>query len=242
MSGEPYTRAELAALRQAFGKRSAATVAKQLGRTASGVYQAWARLGLSQKRPNREAVRRFILRKHPRGWSDGVIAEAWNAKHPDKPVHRRWVSESRRRMGLTHNRMSKHTRSRVAEKTKEQCVKAGVNSLAEVRRLAYDKFAVSHGWPADLRPRAVQILDLLYQYGPKTRRQIVAAIGMSWLGSRKSLRSNDPEGSYMAHLIARGLVVRSLRVVKGRGKGGSCDLYSIAPHVRRGPCQPTTKR
>lgn len=111
--------------------------------------------------------------------------------------------------------------------------------MAEVRRLAFNQFAERHGWPSDLRPRAVQILDLLYQYGPKTRRQIVEATGMPWLGSRKSLHSNDPEGSYLAHLVARGLVVRSIKVVKGRGKGGSCDLYSIAPHVRRGRCQPT---
>lgn len=242
MRGEPYTTAELVVLRQAFGQRSAARVAKQLGRTASGVYQAWARLGLSTRRRDPKPLQRFIRPKHRLGWSDNEIATAWNAEHPDQPINRRWISEVRRRLGLGSNRMSKHCRSRVAEKTKEQCSKAGVKSLAEVRRLAYDKFAKSHGWPSDLRPRAVQIMDLLYQYGPHTRRQITASIGMSWRGSRKSLSSNDPEGSYLAHLTARGLVVRSLKAVKGRGKGGSCDLYSIAPHVRRGPCQPTPKR
>lgn len=239
MSGKPYTDAELAVLRQAFGIRTAACVAKSLGRTASSVYQAWARLGLSQKRRNPGPLRRFIRAKHRLGWSDNEIAEAWCAEHPGQSAARECVCDHRRRLGLGSNRLSKHCRARVAKKTQEQCDKAGVKSLAEVRRLAFNQFAERHGWPADLRPRAVQILDLLYQHGPKTRRQIAEATGMSWIGSRSSLKSNDPEGSYLAHLIARGLVVRTLKSVKGRGKGGSCDLYSITPHVRRGTCQPT---
>lgn len=228
MSGRPYTSKEIRILRESFGRVTAAAVAKRIGRSASGVHQAWVRLGLSAKRRDPGPLQEYIREKHAIGWSDGEIALAWG-------VQRSWVSEQRRRLGLGNNRRSAHCRAKVAEQTKKQVAQAGVKSLAQVRRLAFDEFAKRHGWPSDLRPRAVQILDLLYQYGLHTRRQIAEAIGMPWKGSRKSLVSNDAEGSYLAHLAARGLVVRSLRVVRGRGKGGSCDLYSIAPGVKRGP-------
>lgn len=73
----------------------------------------------------------------------------------------------------------------------------------------------ARGWPEDLRHRAVQILDLLYARGPMTRREIAEALGMPWKGSSKSLVSNDPEGTYLAHLQARGLVVRLGRRQQG---------------------------
>jgi hypothetical protein len=229
-----YSEKELAILREAYGKRPANQVAIELSRTASAVYQAWGRLGLSQKRRDPKPLVAFVREKHALGWSDGDIANAWQ-----EAISRSCVSDVRRKLGLPINRWSDHCRAKVAKKTREQCAAAGVKSLAEVRRLAYMQFAARHGWPVDLRPRAVQILDLLYQYGPKTRRQLADSAGMSWLGSRWSLKSNDPEGSYLAHLVKRGLVVRTLKAVKGRGKGGSCDLYSIAPHIRRGACQPS---
>lgn len=108
MSGNQYTETELKVLRQSFGKRTAANVAKRLGRTASGVYQAWARLGLSAKRRKPGPLRAFIRAKHPLGWSDNEIAEAWTAEHPDQPITRGWVSDVRRRLGLGNNRFSQH--------------------------------------------------------------------------------------------------------------------------------------
>jgi hypothetical protein len=67
-----------------------------------------------------------------------------------------------------------------------------------------------------------------------TRPQIAEAVGMPWKGSRASLRSNDPEGSYLAHLIARGLVVDLGRLVKEGGQGRNRHLYSLAIDVEKG--------
>jgi len=67
-----------------------------------------------------------------------------------------------------------------------------------------------------------------------TRRQLAAAIGMPWKGSRKSLCGNGPGGSYLATLMRRGLVVVQKRAVKASGKGKSVDLYMIPLQVKRG--------
>lgn len=229
---------------ESHGKLSAKRVAEQIGRTERAVYMFWIIAGVCRKHRDSQPLQAFIREKHPLGWTDGEVAIAWSTANPTEPVSRGWVSEVRReKCKLPNNALSDRRRRRVAAKTREQCQAAGVKSLAEVRRLAYDKFASRHGWPADLRPRAVQILDLLYQKGPHTRRQIADAIGMPWKGTRKSLVSNDPEGSYLAHLIARGLVVASKRAhrVHGQGSGKSCNVYSIAPHVKRGEICPNAK-
>jgi hypothetical protein len=227
------------------GKLKACEIGAQLGRTVRSIYQLWNKLNVCERRRDGRPLQLFILEKHPLGWSDAEIAAAWTAANPTEPACREWVMEVRRdKLKLPSNALSEHRRRKVAAKTREQVAAAGVNNLAEVRRLAYDKFASRHGWPADLRPRAVQIMDLLYQKGPHTRRQIADAIGMPWKGTRKSLHSNDPEGSYLAHLMARGLVVVTKRAhkVHGQGTGKSCDVYAIAPHVTRGPICPLNEK
>jgi hypothetical protein len=217
------------------------TVAEFLGRSRPSVYQQVQLLGLANKRPARRGFKSFIRRHHKLGWSDHEIAAAWNCQHPGQRVSREWLCEVRReKLRLAHNAFSQHRRQQVAKKTKQQLRRCGCASLAEVRSKAFGDFAVRQGWPADIRPRGVQILTLLYQQGPHTRRQICDKIGMRWKGSRQSLTSNDREGSYLAHLIARGLVVQLPRMVKGRGRGKSVHLYAIAPQIHRGEtCEKT---
>lgn len=217
------------------GTLTAAEIGRLIGRTTRAVHMFFLAQGIAQKRHQRPELPEFIRAHHAQGWSDAEMAAEWSRLHPDAPLSRQHLGDIRaQRLGLPHNAYSAHRRQRVAEKTREQCQAAGVKNLAEVRRLAYDAFARRQGWPEDLRPRAVQILKLLYEQGPHTRQQIAEAIGMPWKGSRKSLVSNDPEGSYLAHLIARGLVVQLPRLVKGKGRGKSVHLYAIAPGIQRG--------
>lgn len=211
-------------------------IAAVTGKSRSGVHQLFDRLGMTAKRIRRgPAFYRFIRSKHRLGWSDADIVAAWNRKHPDQQLKRESLRDHRASLGLGSNRFSKHVRRKVARKTQEQCRRAGVKNLGQIRALAYRQFAERNGWPADLRPRAVQIMNLLYERGPQTRQAIAAATGMLWKGSRKSLVSNDPEGSYLAHLLAVDLVIQLPRLVKGKGRGKSVHLYAVAPHVRRGP-------
>lgn len=197
------------------------SISTRLGRPVSMVLKHAKRLGVTRVyRGFAPGLRDRVAERHAAGWSDAEIAAEWGCE-------RHCVGRIRRDLGLPLNRWSERQRRRVGEKTREQCRAAGVQSLAEIRSLAFARYAAAHGWPADLRPRAVQILEALRVRGPMTRREIADAIGMPWKGSRKSLVSNDKAGSYLAYLIRRGLVVQLGRVARGKGRGGSVNLYSL---------------
>lgn len=161
------------------------------------------------------------------GWTDADIANATQ-------VTRRYVSFLRKEMGLPDNNMSQLRIDRVKAKTREQLASAGCASLGEVRATRFRQFAVEHGWPEDLRVRGVQILELLLIEPALTRREISDRLGLEWKGARKSLVSNDPEGSYLSNLAARGLVIKSPRVPSGetgkrKRQGKTVCFYSASP-------------
>lgn len=218
-----------------YGDIPARSLAKHMRRSVGFVYRRAAALGLSESRPNHgPEFDGFIRAKHELGWSDSEIADAWSDRI-GRPVDRHTVSEHRRKFGLPSNALSEHRRQLVRQKTEEQLREAGVETLAELRAKVFRERARAAGWPEDLRPRAVQILNALWDKGPRTRRQLADDLGMPWKGSRKSLVSNDPEGSYLAHLVNRGLVVRLKRAkpVTGQGRGKSVDVYSLPLNIVR---------
>jgi hypothetical protein len=170
--------------------------------------------------------RALLKKRNAAGWTDSDIARATG-------VDRHYVSIVRGAMGLPCNKFSDRRRKQVAKKTRQQCADAGVSSLAEIRAMAFRNYAKRHGWPEDVRWRAVQILNALWTHGPMTRREIADRVGMPWKGSRKSLVSSHPGGSYLAYLMARGLVVVIKRAVRRRGVGRSVDLYSLPLTIDR---------
>jgi len=222
-----WTDEETAFLRPHYHKTPARLIAAHLGLTERKVYaKAW-RIGLCiSQRIKAPGFVEYFKRKHAEGWTDSEIARA-------KRVDRHGVTSLRKRLNLPSNAFSQRRRDQVRQKTKEQLAKAGVSSLGKLRTQVYRQRAREAGWPEDLRFRAVQILNLLWDQGPQTRKQIAAAIGMPWKGSRKSLVSDDPEGSYLAHLMARGLVVSLGRIAKGKGQGHSCCVYSLPLTIER---------
>lgn len=235
MSRRKWTAAEVALLKCRYGTCPAEEIAAELRRPLHQVYNAANRHGLATRQRGLPEEFDEILRVfHDYGWSDSEIADFWCLS--GHIIDRRTICDHRKRLRLPSNAFSERRRRRVAEKTREQCRRAGVGSLAEVRRQAFQRFARARGWPDDLAPRCVQMLDAMYEQGPMTRRQLAAAIGMPWKGSRKSLVGNGPGGSYLATLMRRGLVVAQKRAVKqpGKGKGKSVNLYLIPLHVKRG--------
>ena len=209
-------------------------VATYLGRTVRGVYSARATLGLVRPKADfGPAFEAFVREKNADGWPDAEIARAWKCD-------RHAVGTRRRKLGLPCHacctgKPSARVRDQVRQRTSEQLARAGLPSIGHLRKEAFRARAVAAGWPEDLRPRAVQILNALWDRGPMTRREIADAIGMPWKGSRKSLVSNDPEGSYLAHLTARGLmlVLKRAHQVTGQGKGRSCDVYTLPLWIER---------
>lgn len=227
MNRHIWTDTDLAYLRRWYRKRPTSAIAEHVGVTLRAVYAMVQCVGLGWPKPGiGSRIRTTLRRLHARGYSDSEIAEVVDCS-------RSYVSQHRRTMGLASNAYNARYRARVRAKTAEQCRLAGVPNLGAYRAMIYGKRAAAAGWPEDLRPRHVEILDLLYDHGPKTRREIADALGMPWKGSRKSLVSNDPEGSYLAHLQAHGFVVCLARKLPMGGQGKNVSLYMIPPYVRR---------
>jgi len=231
--GDPriWSDAEKQLLRRDYRRRPAAAIAADIGRPVDQVRAAAQRLGLTiPQRIGTPAFEAFLRERSAAGWSDTEIGAAWGG------VCRHAVTGLRARLGLASNAYSPHVRAKIRQATREQCRREGVANLAELKAKRFRQAARRCGWPEDLRPRSVQILNALWDRGPMTRRQIADAIGMRWKGSRASLSSNDPEGSYLAHLQARGLVVRLGRFAQSRsaaGRGSRCYVYSLPPWIER---------
>jgi hypothetical protein len=218
-------------LREHYGRRPIREIEAELGRNRKQIYNQAKSLGIAKTRVRPNASWQARLRKlHAGGLTDQAMAEKLRCE-------RHAVARWRRRLGLPDNTCSSWRRRQVARRTRAQCQAAGVKSLAEIRARAFRDYARRSGWPEDLRPRAVQILDLLYRSGPLTRKQIAEQLGLPWHGSRRSLKSNDREGSYLAHLIRRGLVqcLGRMHQVLGQGKGRSTCLYAVPIGVRPTP-------
>ena len=223
----PWTAEEEELLRRDYRRRPGRELAAELDRPLHQVRGKAKRMGLAVpqriKAPGFEA---FLRARNAEGWSDSEIAAARGAD-------RHGVTGMRRRLGLPSNATSNRVRAKIAAAAARQCRREGVASLGALRVEVFRRRARAAGWPEDLRPRAVQMLELLFDRGPQTRRQIAAAIGMPWKGSRASLASNDPEGSYLAHLMARGLVICLGRVARDHETGSTVCVYSLPLTIER---------
>lgn len=234
MSGRPWTPDEVGFLRTHYMRMPAREIASRLRRSLKSIYMRAKDEGLSQTRCPRAGLEQFVREQYTAGRCDQEIAAAWSRRHSGYlPIERKTIGRIRQRLGLPLNRWNEYQRGRVRQKTQEQLRKAGLPSLAAVRADAFRRLARRCGWPDDLRPRAVMILNALWEHGPMTREQIAHTIGMAWRGSRMSMKSNDPEGSYLAHLLRRGLVVCLGRQVQRKGRGRSVNVYSLPLSIQR---------
>jgi hypothetical protein len=221
MSGVRWSAKDDRYLRRWYGTKATEEIAAKVGRSASSVHQHAARIGLHQRRrtaAERDQLIGRIRTWNARGYSDAEIGAKLR-------LCRRTITFFRNVAGLPHNRLADRQRRRVAEQTRRQCRAAGVTNLAEVKSLVFRKHAKAAGWPEDLSPRAVAILQTLKANGPMTRRQLCEAMGMTWRGSRTTLKTK--RNSYLAELQHRGLVVTLGRIVKGKGRGRSVQAYAL---------------
>jgi hypothetical protein len=227
-----WTRAETQYVIDHYASQTACEIASQLGRTDKAVYQHAFSLGLTDKRSADEIEKRDveILRLHKLGWSAGEMESRVG-------INQRTIRSRINKMGHTPNGRNARYRRRVAANTRKQCQEAGVANLAELRVLEYKRVAKRYGWPDHLSIRSVQIVETLYRQGPMTRKQLAVAIGMHWIGSRKTFRGRVPGGSYLAELQRAGLVVRLESAITHKGKGNHEDLYMVGLGVE--PCRKT---
>ncbi len=226
-----WTEREIAYLLAQYGKIETKEIAKKLRRSIGSVHQCADRHGLSKKRDKAKSLKlqRRIREMNASGLRDSEISDILG-------VNRRSVAWLRKKQGLPAIGRNESYRRMVAEKTKQQCRQAGVKNLAELRSLEMKRIAKKLGWPETLSVRAVQILETLYRYGPMTRKQLAAAIGIPWAGSRKTFSNNRVPGqSYTAELMRAGLVIRLDSAICHAGRGNHEDVYMVALGVE--PCR-----
>lgn len=230
MKRRRWTAEEDAEVRRLYATHGADAIGRRLGRTARSVYARVERLGLMGKQvrwgPDQdEALRRI----NGEGGTDSRVARVVG-------VCRRTVRLRREAMGLPCNQYSAESRAKVLQGVVRQLERLGHTSLVAARRASWVRLARERGWPETIGGRTVchrhvQILDLLYERGPQTKRGIAEALGMKSTGA--VLHNARRGGCYLAELIQEGLVVNLGRIVRGEGRGRSVCLYSLSLDVER---------
>ncbi len=238
-----WTPAEDARLRELYPTHTADECAAILCRPARAVYHRAKRIGLD-KHPHwpAEVVER-ARRLNAAGCPDRVIAEQMADAFAPGLAGQYQVKSLRQTHDWPHN-YDREGKRRAVERQRQTL---GVKDGGELRALGYRRYAARCGWPDDLPPRAVQILNVLANHGPKTGAQLAALIGVrtkrnSVHGGAVNLPCSansalcDGHGTYTGLLIARGLVVGLRRSGgPGSGKRGARrpDLYTLTPHAVR---------
>lgn len=214
----PWQKRELAYLVRHYKHKPATKIAAHLKRSVLVVYTKASHLGLSSSRVE------------VAGKLEGKVFELYELGMTDREIavelkcNRRTIFRFRRAHKLTPNTFSRRQRDKIRERTAARLRKLGIKNFCDLRWGKYREEARRLGWPDDLKPTALKILNVLYEQGPMTRKQITESLGLRWRGSAKSLTSS---GSYLAELMHRGLVVSLGRCVKGRGSGRSVQLYAV---------------
>jgi hypothetical protein len=225
-----YRPEEIALVRERYSVATAAELAELIHgsrRCARSIYNLACRLGL-QKWPHiPPPVVRRVRRLHRQGLTDVEIGRRVG-------LQRRTITTLRARLKLPRNEAAVLEAKRRAVVT--QAGRLGLERPGgALRRLAYRKFALANGWPADTKAREVQILNLLAAAGvPLTKRQIAEGIGArtDMIGCNGSLcLLKDQNNSYTGSLVRRGLLIRLPKAftIHGQGKGRSQDLYALGP-------------
>ncbi len=223
-----YRLEDIELVQSLYSTTSAAELAAQIHgtpRAANAIYRLAFALGLCKCPHLPPQVYGSIRRLHADGLPDRVIALKLGMKRDS-------VKDIRRvRLGLPTIPDIDGKRQSV----RTQLARLGLRQ-DELRSWGFRRYARRHGWPEDLRPREVQILNVLAARGPMTARELAEAIGMrtdqvnSTHGGPRLLGGNGPGGTYTASLMRRGLIVKIGRKQQG------CDyqvVYSIALTAQR---------
>lgn len=231
-----YTEVEKAIVRSMYGTHTASQIAERIHGTTKAVasiYQLAQNLGLRKCARWSPEEMEAVRAARAEGGTDSDIARRLGKT-------REQITHIRNRLGLPRDAAAILESRRRAVKTQHS--RLGVANGGELRSLGYRQYASACGWPEDLPPRAVQILNVLAEHGPKTAQELAEAIGLK--PKRNSVgghfmyltcasRSNlvRGHGTYTGLLVAKGLVHREQRYLTGRGKGKNrlpC-LYILTP-------------
>lgn len=224
--------ADDATLRELYPTHTAAELARKLGQKVKAVQNRAVALGL-RKFGDRDGLLPRVRELHGRGLTDTDIANELGAALSYTTCPRREVTRLRDRLQLSPNAEAVLDARRRGVKT--QAAVLGIRPGGDLRKLAFRRFAAQNGWPDDLPPRCVQILNVLAEHGPRTKAQLAEALGLPWRGlkNRDLLVSRSEGGSYVTTLLRRGLALHlpgaGLRPSRGEGRGRLPGRYMLSP-------------
>jgi hypothetical protein len=201
-----WTDAEVEELRRDYPFEGPAALARRFGRSIASVKKAAWRYRANRRRfrATPAALAAFPQLK-ARGDTDREIAEVIGATLYT-------VLRLRRKLGLCHAKSSPRQRARQRDRTRSQCVREGVDSLAGLRELSHRVGAARRGWPPDVPVAGVRILELLAAGDRLMRAELARRLGVCQV-----------RASQLGDLEARGLIQIERRASR---RGG--HLYSLA--------------
>lgn len=201
----PFTDDERQAVRDRYGSEGAKPLARDLGRTRADIVALAARLGVGfdgLRRWTAEDDRRLVELRQAGATSAAIAEELGRSASA--------VNKRAEALDLTKPGYDKDARRRQLVMPRQVSASGCEVRWARVRlRLG------EHGWPPDLNPKEVAILNSLTTRGPQTRPVLSASIGEPV--SRPLYKRLMTHGgrSAVARLLARGLVAR-LFLTNGR--------------------------
>lgn len=229
----PWTIDDLITLRELYGRKTAKQLGRQLGRSASAVMLKANALGLSRRYGAPAGLLDFIRQQHAAGYLDTDIHSQWMANHGQLyPVDRKSIRNYRAGLGLPVNSERRLQRRRDAHR--KQLETMGIASLQVLAVRRQRRAALQSGWPLDLSPLEVRIMDALQDGQFRTRREIAEAIGARCEKQRTWFKCRRGTKTALGNLVVRGLVRRTAgRTRKGHGKGATAYEYWIPLDVLR---------
>lgn len=194
----PFSSSELAAVVARYPDEGAIALAEEFGRKRGDIVSVAGRLGV-----HCNLVRRWTAEL------DSKLAELVLTKRTYVQIAAlidrtpTAVGKRVQTLGLCAYRLDREKR-RVEARLLQRPDRGGARSRWAKERIALGE----HGWPPDLNPKEVLILETLRVRGPMSRRNLSLAIGESPRLSKKHTLRTHSGMSVMTRVQARSLVAR----------------------------------
>jgi hypothetical protein len=210
---KPWTMGEIRLLRQLWGTLPAIEIAVRMGRTVLSVSRRAHELGLCRRHKRLSDYGRRIRSLHARGHTDNEIARRLGISTGS--LHH-WM----RQHGLEANGKRPEIFREVKRREYRRVWREV--SLTDARCLVHAAAAAARGWPQARSPQQADVLDVL-EGGPKSGREIAAALGQPWRDEGSAAVS-----AHLRYLAKKGLIADSQSPADGR-----MTIYRLADGVRR---------
>lgn len=234
MNGTLVTAEDRNFVRLNYGSMTAGEIAAAIGRPKSTIWRIAQQLGVRKCHRHPEELVGKIAHLHAEGLNDHEIARSLTLTRDQVKAVRA------DRLKLPNNCVGEKRRECGRRAVATQLARFGVANMGELRSLMHARFAQANGWPAELPPRAVQILNVLAAEGPQTAKALAEKlllpaktrahrIPLRWSSGTGKARGKG--GTYTAYLIRLGLVISMQRHTPTgpRGKCRLANLYMLGP-------------